>query len=241
MFVTHYLQKRSELNTKYNLVHSKKNSLKKKDIYRQESADHILGIRRFTFSNQTAHNITIQKFDNGNLKLRLDTPSMKWNLDNNSWQLSNFHLRKWQGDSLLYQRGGQDTSLVLNFHPTELTQTSVNPEEMNYWELKEFVHKLNKYGVKDPKWSVNMHFKSAFSCSSFLMIIFGLSLSVRRPRSNLAIGIGISVLVIFIYYAFITTGRSLGYKGTLDPFISVWLPNFIFFIVGIFLFKNIRS
>ena len=100
---------------------------------------------------------------------------------------------------------------------------------------------LNEYGIKDPKWKVNMYFKLSFACTSFLMILFGLSLSIRKPRSNLAVGIGISILVIFIYYSAMTTGRSLGYKGTLDPLISVWITNLIFFIIGLFLFRNIRS
>ncbi len=241
ILVTHYLQKRSELRTKYNLGRSRNNNSKKNNIFRQESVDTILGIRKFTFRNQTAHNISIQEFDDGNLISRLDAPAMKWNIDNNNWQLPKYHMRKWQGDSLLYQIFEQDTILKLNFDPIELTKTSINPEEMNYWELKYFVKKLDQYGVKDPKWAVNMHFKSAFSCTSFLMILFGLSLSIRRPRSNLAVGIGISVFVIFVYYAAITTGRSFGYNGTLDPFLSVWLPNLIFFIIGMFLFQNARS
>ena len=241
LLVTHYMQKRTELGIKYNLIRFRRGNSKQKDIFRQESVDKILGIRRFIFRDQTAHNISIQEFDDENLISRIDAPMMKWNTDHNQWQLSKFHLRKWQDDSLIYQVFEQDTSLKLNFDPIELTKNSVNPEEMNYWELKYFVRKLDQYGVKDPKWAVNMHFRSAFSCTSFLMILFGISLSIRRPHSNLAVGIGISVFVIFAYYAAITTGRSLGYKGTLEPFLSVWLPNIIFFITGIFLFQKTRS
>ena len=241
ILVTHYLQKRSELRIKYNLGRTKNNNLKKKDIFRQESFGKILGIHRFTFRNQTAHNITLQEFDDGNLISRLDAPAMKWNTAKNIWQLPKFQLRKWQGDSLLYNTFEQDTSLLINFDPLDLTKTTVMPEEMNYWELKDFVYKLDQNGIKDPKWAVNMHFKSAFSCTSFLMILFGLSLSIRRPRSSQAVGIGISVIVIFVYYAAITTGRSFGYNGTLDPFLAVWLPNMIFFITGIYLFQKTRS
>ena len=93
-------------------------------------------------------------------------------------------------------------------------------------QQKQFVQKLDKYGIRDPKWAVNMHFKTAFSCTSFLMILFGLSLSIRRPHSNLAVGIGIGVFVIFIYYAAITTGRSFGYKGIVEPFFSVWILSY---------------
>ena len=241
IFVSHSLQNRNEISSKYNLGRSKKNSLKKKDIFRQESSDKILGIKRYSFRTQTAHNISLQEFNNGDLKSRLDAPSMKWNEGNNSWQFSKFFLRKWHGDSIIYQNWDQDTTLILNFDPIELTETTVNPEEMNYWDLKRFVHKLEQYGINDPKWAVNLHFKSAFACTSFLMILFGLSLSIQRPRSHMAVGIGISVFVIFLYYAAITTGRSLGYKGTLEPILSVWLPNLMFFITGILLFQKTRS
>ena len=241
ILVNHYIQKRSELGAKHNLGRSNKNNYKKKDIFRHESKDKILGISRFTFRDQTAHNISILEFNEGDLIFRLDAPYMKWNTTNNYWQLSKFHLRQWMDDSLLYQNVKQDTTLKLDFNPIELTKSAINPEEMNYWELKNFVKKLNQYGVNDPKWAVNMHFKSAFACTSFLMILCGLSLSIRRPRSSLSMGIGISIFVIFVYYAAITTGRSLGYKGTIEPFLSVWLPNIIFFVTSIYLLQKTRS
>ena len=120
-------------------------------------------------------------------------------------------------------------------------QTHVKPEEMNYWELKKFVNKLEKFNIQDPKWAVNMHFKTAFAYSSFLMILFGISLSIRKPRTNLAVGIGMSIITIFIYYSAITIGRSLGFKGVLSPFLSVWLPNIFFFIIGSYLFYKVKS
>ena len=240
--VTELLQKRNDLGIKYNLVRLKKNNIKQKYIYRQESANTILGINRYNFRNQTAHNISILKFNNNKLNTRLDSPIMQWNPDRNTWELKDFHLRSWEHKTpFFYQKSDKDTTLNLNFDPTSLTQTYVKPEEMNYWELEDFVKKLNKFGIQDPKWAVNMHFKSAFACSSFLMILFGLSLSIRRPRSTLALGIGTSIIVIFIYYAAITTGRSFGFNGTIDPFLSVWIPNLFFFIIGSYLFYKIQS
>jgi len=241
IIVTHYLQKKSILGEKYNLTRFKKNNLNQKNIFRQESKEKILGIQKFLFRENVAHKVSLQSFEDGNLIDRLDIPLMKWDENNKLWEFSTFHLRKWKNDSLIYNSGNNDTTFFLNFDPIELTKKSVNPEEMNYWELKQFVQKLNQYGINDPKWSVNMHFKTAFACTSFLMILFGLSLSIRKPRSNLAVGVGVGLFVIFIYYAAITTGRSLGYKGTIEPFLSVWLTNLFFFIIGIYLFQKTKT
>ena len=241
LYVTNHIQKRNELGIKYNLIRSKSNKIKKKDIFRQESTNEILGIRRFQFRNQTAHNFTLQQFKDGSLVHRLDAPLMRWDPDKKHWILANYSIRNWSNDTLIFNKSLQDTILKLHFTPTDLTQSTVKPEEMNYWELKQFVNKLEQYGVKDPRWAVNMHFKPAFACTSILMVLFGLSLSIRKPRSSLSIGIGISILVIFLYYASIKTGQSLGYKGVLTPILSVWLPNLIFFITGLYLFKNTRT
>ena len=241
LYVTDYLQKRNELGIKYNLIRSNSNKMKKKDIFRQESKNEVLGIRRYQFRNQTAHDVSIQQFIDGSLIHRLDAPIMRWNSDEKHWTLPNYFIRSWDDEDLTFIKSEQDTILKLNFTPTELTQATVKPEEMNYWELKSFVQKLEQFGVKDPRWAVNMYFKPAFACTSFLMVLFGLSLSVRKPRSSLAVGIGISIFVIFLYYAGIKTGQSFGYKGTLSPFASVWLPNLIFFLSGLYLFKNTRT
>jgi len=241
LYVTEHLQKRNELGTKYNLIRSKTQKMKKKDIFRQETKNEVLGIRRYQFRNQTAHNISIQKFSDGNLISRLDAPLMKWNADEKYWILPNYFTRSWEDETQSFYKSEKDSILKLNFTPTDLTQTTVKPEEMNYWELKKFVNKLEQHGVKDPRWAVNMYFKPAFACTSLLMVLFGLSLSIRKPRSNLAVGIGISIFVIFIYYAAIKTGQSLGYKGSLSPFLSVWIPNLIFFLSGLYLFKNTRT
>jgi lipopolysaccharide export system permease protein len=241
LYVTEQLQKRNELGIKYNLIRSNSNKIKKKNIFRQESSDVVLGIRNYQFRNQTAHHISMQHFKNGILVDRLDAPLMRWNSDVKHWSIPNYHIRRWKGDSLLYSKSIQDSILQLNFTPTDLVQSTVKPEEMNYWELKQFVNKLEDYGVKDPRWAVNMYFKPAFACTSILMILFGLSLAVRKPKSSLTVGIGISIFVIFIYYAAIKTGQSLGYNGTLSPLLSVWFPNLLFFLTGVYLFKNTRT
>jgi len=241
LYVTDHIQKRNELGIKYNLIPTRSNKIKKKDIFRQESPDQILGIRRYQFRNQTAHHISIQQFKDGTLIDRLDAPVMRWNPDKKHWTVSNYFTRSWRGDTLTYSKSVKDSILKLNFTPTDLTQSTVKPEEMNYWELKQFVNKLEHYGVKDPRWAVNMYFKPAFACTSILMVLFGLSLSVRKPRSSLSVGIGISIFVIFLYYAGIKTGQSLGYNGTLSPIVSVWMPNLFFFLTGLYLFKNTHT
>ena len=74
---------------------------------------------------------------------------------------------------------------------------------MDYWELSDFIKKLQTKGLETTRWLVNKYYKTAFACIPLIMIIFGLGLSIQKPRRSHAIGIGLSIIVIFMYYALI--------------------------------------
>ncbi len=73
------------------------------------------------------------------------------------------------------------------------------------------------------------------------MILFGVGLSVRNPRTNSTTGIGVGIMVIFLYYVGMKFGQSLGYNKILSPFLSVWLINLIFIGIGSWLYSRIRT
>ena len=83
--------------------------------------------------------------------------------------------------------------------------------------------------------------RPAFAFSNVLMILFGISLSIQKPRSNLLSGVGLSILVIFLYYIMIKSGQTLGYKGVLSPFLSVWVSNIFFFSLGSLLLYRAKT
>ena len=73
LYVTNHIQKRNEIGIKYNLIRSKSNKIKKKNIFRQESTNEILGIRRFKFRNQTAKKTsTSSRYDRFENALEID-------------------------------------------------------------------------------------------------------------------------------------------------------------------------
>ena len=85
------------------------------------------------------------------------------------------------------------------------------------------------------------HFKTAFACSSLIMVLFGIALSIQKPRSNFANSIGLSITVIFLYYILIKLGQTLGYNNIINPFLSVWMVNILFLILGVNLFIKART
>ncbi len=239
--VTSNYQKRILLEEKYRLRSSSSKNVKKRDIYRQLDSQSVLSIKRFQSSNQTAYGVSIQTFENQDVIKRLDANKMVWNEADQKWNIEKYSQRKWANNQIIFDASKIDTSLSLGITPLDLTRETGKPEEMNYNELKLFVDKIKQNSINEPRWEVNLHFKTALAGTSFLMVLFGIPLAIRKPRSSLAMGIGLSIGVIFLYYAALKFGQTLGYKGVLSPFISVWWANISFFCVGVYLFFKTKS
>ena len=66
----------------------------------------------------------------------------------------------------------------------------------------------------------------------FVLISVPLSLSGKESRTfNLIF----TIIIVFLYYVILSFSRSFGKNYVLPPLIAAWLPNFIFFILGVIL------
>ena len=51
---------------------------------------------------------------------------------------------------------------------------------------------------------------------------------------NIAIGLGLS----FAYILFMTVAGTFAISGSLPPFMAAWLPNFVFTVIAVSLYKK---
>ena len=207
------------------------------DIIIQLDQDRVISIDKFDHRTKIAKNISIQQFQDNIMISRLDAKEMEW--INNYWLAKEIIYRNFNDEGIFFMRA--DSALSINLNTMDLIEINTKPEEMNYWALKTFIFRLKNNGKEFKKWLVDLHFKTAFAFSNILMVLFGISLSIRKPGNNLLASLGLSIFVIFIYYIMIKTGQTMGYKGIIPPLLSVWIPNITFLIFGLFFLYRTRT
>ena len=226
---------KSDLEKKY--YNKYYNNKINKNILMQISNNKTIMIEKFDYRNKTAKNVTIQEFNDNKLMSRIDMESLLWYED--TWVAKNAKYRSFEKDNIYKDLA--DSVIRINIRPIDLIQSSIKPSDMDYWSLSSFIERLKINGKEHRKWLVDLYFKTSFPFSNIIMIIFGVALTIKRPKANFLVGLGSSILVIFIYYIMIKTGQTMGYSGILSPFLSVWIANIIFFISGVILLSRTKS
>jgi lipopolysaccharide export system permease protein len=82
---------------------------------------------------------------------------------------------------------------------------------------------------------VEIHKKFALAVACFLFVLLGAPIALRFPRAGVGLTIGVSLFVFALYYVGLIAGSSLGSRGIIPPWVSMWAPNVIFGVAGLIL------
>lgn len=208
-------------------------------IYFADGKHRIVHIGHFNGETLTAHNINILEVRDNCLQARVDAKTMFFK--KNHWILYDATRRDFIGDSVYVRKEPVMEWRELGFNPETLVKIETKPEEMNYWELREHVNNLVSTGADALRWRVELENKLATPFASFIIVIFGVPIAVVKRRSGLMVGFGISLLVAFLYFGATQSTKVLGYKGLIDPFLSVWAGHIIFGIIGVAAVLRVRK
>ena len=207
------------------------------NVFLQKNEKTHISIERYKVNTTIGRSITAISLDNGIVTQRLDARGIKWLDSLKIWNVTDFSIREFKlnGEVKEMKLSKGDTLLNLNFVPEDITQQSKTPDEMSFADLTIRIQQLKENGVDTIKWEVDRLFKISFAFTNLIVVLFGLPLVVMKSKGGLSFGAGMGIFVIFIYYAFIKFGMSMGYNGVMSPLASAWMGNILFSLGGILL------
>lgn len=118
-------------------------------------------------------------------------------------------------------------------------ESDVLRDTMNVRGLIKYTNRLREAGFKNINFLVDIHSKISYPAINLIMLVLGISLSVRGELMGglitAAIGIAISMLYLFGF----SMSLSMGYAGILSPIAAAWLMPVVFGGGAWSLFRNV--
>ncbi|MFO8144533.1 MAG: LptF/LptG family permease [Candidatus Syntrophosphaera sp.] len=82
---------------------------------------------------------------------------------------------------------------------------------------------------------VEYHKKFALSFAIVIFVMIGVPLGLMTRTSGIGMAFSVSSIIFLIYYVALTGGEHLADSGIVNPFLSMWITNMVFFVIGIVL------
>jgi lipopolysaccharide export system permease protein len=122
--------------------------------------------------------------------------------------------------------------------PEDFGSRRKSAAEMNIFELREHIERIRTAGGNPTGDLVEFWLTLFFPFSTLIMVLVGAPLATSNPRSGKSTSIGLAVLLGFIFFSLARFGQTLGHKGALEPVLAAALPEVVFVLLGIWLFRR---
>lgn len=199
---------------------------------------------RYDAALKRGTDVDIEFYEHSKLYKRISCRSLEW--VKGRWLAKNGIERTFYAESLTTRPFQLMTEFPrpLLEKPEDILKEKRLPEEMNFMELNQYIDDLQRAGENPQtiaKLRADLQYKLSLPVIIFIVVILGVSLTVKVGRSGMAKVFGIGLLVGFFFYFAVNLGVGLGQSGTLHPVLGAWLGNLIFLPASLFYFWKVTK
>ncbi|HPG33636.1 MAG TPA: LptF/LptG family permease [Lentimicrobium sp.] len=223
-----------EFQKKY-LKKEKRNS--DNNLHMQISPGVFAYVESFNKTDNSGFRFSLEGFNEKGMEYKITGDNIKWDSVTGMWKIENWVKRQIKEKGEIITRGASKDTL-LNLKPDDFTVDLDNAVYMNYRELREFIETEKLRGSGNLiKFQNEKHKRIAFPFATIVLTIIGVALSSRKVRGGIGFHLGIGITICFAFILFMQVTTVFATFGNLPPVIAVWIPNFIFGLLGIYLLK----
>lgn len=191
------------------------------------------------YDNITKHGsrISVEEFKGNELTSRLTASDAAYDTLGR-WKLTDYEMRHFNGLNETMRRGNSlDTTL--NIDPKDFLIAKNDQEMLTSPELKKYIDSQKKRGAANiQQFEIEYERRYAMSAAAFILTIIGLSLSSRKVRGGIGLNIGIGLALSFSYILFMQVTQTFAVSGYTSPRVAMWIPNIIYSVIAIVLYKR---
>ena len=210
-----------------------------RDIHMKVGPKTYLYMQSYNNHSNIGYRFTLETIDSLRVLDRLTSRHIKWQEKTQNWRLSDWNLRKFDGVQEIYTVG-KEMDTTLRIRPKDFESDYNRFETLSIPELNSYISELEMRGADDIiVYLIERYIRFSAPFAAFVLTFIGVMVAARKVRGGAGLQIAIGFSLAFIYIIFYLFSRTSAESGGLNPLLAVWIPNIVFFFIGILLYRTV--
>ena len=215
-----------------------KNSSNLKNYYFRLDSFSYAGIRFYDTTSKSGNNFFLETFQNNKLVYNLRAESINWDTSTNKWRLEKIIERK---INVLNEEITEKPTMqaTYTFKPRDLQRDEYMKDKLSTPDLNEFIRLEKIRGSEDVNsLLIERYTRDAIPVSILILTMIGAILSSRKLRGGSGFHLAMGVVITMMYILVGRLATVFAVKGNFNPLLAAWIPNFVFGLLAIYLYRK---
>ena len=189
-------------------------------------------------------NISVFKFDPKTFQLteRIFAANAHWEDDLGRWVFEQGWRRDLRGAAIeRFDQFDATTFPEIAEPPNYFKKEVKQSQEMNYDELRQYIHDLQQSGFDVGRLRVQLHRKFAFPIITLVMAILAVPFALAAGRRGALTGVAIAILIAVAYWTTNGLFEAMGNVHQLPAAMAAWAPDVLFMLIGGYLILKVPT
>ncbi|WP_026955789.1 LptF/LptG family permease [Algoriphagus vanfongensis] len=209
------------------------------NIHIQVGDNSFAYLSRFFKSSNQGYQFTLETIENGELKAKLSADRIEWDTAKNTWTLRNWRLRELKDREEVWSVGTERDTL-LSIVPDDFGVPENHHETLKLPQLSRQIRVLEARGADNVDfYRIERYVRYMSPFAAMILTFIGVIMSSRKTRGGSGFQIAMGFLLAFIYILLFILSRTFAENGAEYPILAVWMPNIVFGLTGLLLYKTV--
>ena len=251
LFLSHYVvpkANKDKLDFEVQWVHVNFH-VKDQNLYREVAPGTVAYFRSITYGRKTGYKFQMERWsDDDKLEQRIVASKGTWVPADSLWRLINVGVREFNDDGTESFKFVNRIDTVLPMRIEDFAQRDAVVNTMTTSELNAHIEDVRATGADVSPLLLTRYSRTATPFAIFVLTLIGVGIASRKQRGGLGVHLFAAVLIGFtfvftsrlitVYAATASVPAWLPYGLDGIQFIAAWLPNVLFGLLGMWIYKR---
>ena len=208
-----------------------------KNIHIQKKGGDAIYFESYNNLKDIGYKFSLTKWEDQRMVYKLNADFARYDTLTGLWSLENYNIREIDGDDEVLRHGlKMDTTLAIDREDLSRRQNSV--EAMTSKELLAFIQKKEDEGSDEvPFFLLKYHERSSYPFSTYIFTLIGVAIASRKVRGGIGLHLMMGIVIAVLYILAMKVTSVYATNRGLEPWLAVWIPNFLFLLFGMYIYR----